>query len=286
VWGVISTSSRLSSVLSTLLLGALLARASWPWIFFAAGTLTAAVAAAVFFFLKGSPADAGLPPPSASAEGKAAPHPLDGMRLKEALLYFARSGRVWLMCVSMLCTTILMEVIGFLPLYLKETLAISPAQAATASSVFPAGCFVALLAGGFVYDKVSRKGRAPLLGGMLALSALCLALLFAMGRVPPSPAAAFAATAAILFLYGLTVAPAYYLPMSVFSIEHGGKHCGVLIGLIDAAGYFAAMLFQFGGGALVDRPGGWQSLLILLMGTAVLAAASTAWFARQDAAAS
>lgn len=283
VWGVISTSSRLSSVLSTLLLGALLARASWPWIFFAAGTLTAVVAAAVFFFLKGSPADAGLPPPSAAADGKPAPHALDGMSLKEALIYFLRSGRVWLMCVSMVCTTILMEVIGFLPLYLKETLAISPAQAATASSVFPAGCFVALLAGGFVYDKVSRKGRAPLLGGMLALSALCLAILFAMGRVPPAPTAAFAATAVILFLYGLTVAPAYYLPMSVFSIEHGGKHCGVLIGLIDAAGYFAAMLFQFGGGALIDRPGGWQSLLILLMGTAVLAAASTAWFARRDA---
>ena len=46
---------------------------------------------------------------------------------------------------------------------------------------------------------------------------------------------AFAANAVILFLYGLTVAPAYYLPMIVFSIEFGGKHCGVLIGLIDAA---------------------------------------------------
>lgn len=285
VWGVISTSSRLSSVLSTILLGTLLLRVSWPGIFFAAGAMTAAVAALIFIFLKGRPSDAGLPPPVASADGKAPPHPLDDAGLKEALLHFARSGRVWLMCVSIMCTTVLMEVIGFLPLYLMETLAISPAQAATASSVFPAGCFVALLAGGFVYDRVSRRGRAPLLGGMLALSALCLAVLFAMGRVPPAPATAFAATAVVLFVYGLTVAPAYYLPMSVFSIEFGGKHCGVLIGLIDAAGYAAAMLFQFGGGALIDRPGGWQSLLILLLATAVLAAAATGWFARQDAAA-
>ncbi len=285
VWGVISTSSRLSSVLSTLLLGTLLLRMSWPRIFLAAGTLTGAVAALIFAFLKGRPADAGLPPPRACVDGPAAPHTLDDAGLKVALRHFARSGRVWLMCVSIMCTTVLMEIIGFLPLYLKETLAISPAQAATASSVFPAGCFAALLAGGFVYDRVSRRGRAPLLGGMLALAALCLAALLAMGRVPLAPATAFAAPAVVLFLYGLTVAPAYYLPMSVFSIEFGGKHCGVLIGLIDATGYAAAMLFQFAGGAIIDRPGGWQNMLTLLLATAVLAAATTVWFALQDAAA-
>lgn len=285
VWGVISTSSRLSSVLSTLLLGTLLARLSWHGVFLAAGLLTAVVAAVIFVFLKGRPADVGLPAPEAAADSPSGPHPLDEARLGEALLYFARSGRVWLMCVSIMCTTVLMEVIGFLPLYLKETLAISPAQAATASSVFPAGCFVALLAGGWAYDKVSRFGRAPLLGGMLGLSALCVAALFAMGRVPLAPATAFAATAVVLFLYGLTVAPAYYLPMSVFSIEFGGKRCGVLIGLIDAAGYAAAMLFQFAGGAIIDRPGGWQNMLSLLLATAVLAAVTTVWFARRDAAA-
>lgn len=285
VWGVIATSSRLSSVLSTLLLGTLLARISWHGVFFTAGLITAAVAVLIFLFLKGRPADAGLPPPEAAADGPSGPHPLDGAGLGEALRCFARSGRVWLMCVSIMCTTVLMEVIGFLPLYLKETLAISPAQAATASSVFPAGCFVALLAGGWLYDRVSRAGRAPLLGAMLALSALCLAALFVMGRVALTPATAFAATVVILFLYGLTVAPSYYLPMSVFSIEHGGRHCGVLIGLIDAAGYAAAMLYQFAGGAIIDRPGGWQNMLTLLLATAVLAAVTTVWFARRDAAA-
>ena len=283
VWGVISTSSRLSSVLSTLLLGALLSRWSWPQVFLAAAALAAVVAGGVSLFLRAGPADVGLPPPAPAADAPAGPHPLDEASLKEALVYFARSARVWLMCVSLMCTTVLMEVIGFLPLYLKETLGISPAQAATASSVFPAGCLAALIAGGYVYDKVSRKGRAPLLGGLLALCVLCLAALFAMGRAPLDPGTAFVATTVVLFLYGLAVAPAYYLPMSVFSIEFGGKHCGVLIGLIDAAGYAAAMLYQFGGGALLDGPGGWQKMLTLLLATAALATATTVWFARQDA---
>lgn len=43
---------------------------------------------------------------------------------------------------------------------------------------------------------------------------------------------------------------------------------------------------KFGGGAIIDRPGGWQILLTLLLGTAVPAAATTVWFARQDESAS
>ena len=265
--------------------GRLLLLTSWPNVFVAAAALTAAVIAAISLFLKSGPADVGMPPPSAAAGGEAKPHPLDGTGLREALLHFARSGRVWLMCVSLMCTTVLMEVIGFLPLYLKETLKISPAQAATVSAVFPAGCLVALLAGGWVYDRVPRKTRALLLGGMLVFAALCLGALFAMGRASLAPETAFALTAAVLFLYGLSLAPAYYLPMSVFSIEFGGPHCGVLIGLIDAAGYAAAMLYQFCGGAIVDRPGGWQHMLVLLFTVSALATASTVWFAREDAAA-
>lgn len=281
VWGVISTSSRLSAVLSTLALGALLKAGRWPGVFAAAAAAAALLIAAIAFLLKSGPSDVGLPPPGADGGGRAAPHPLDGTGLKEALRVFARSGRVWLMCASLMCTTVLMEVIGFLPLYLKETLGISPDQAATASSVFPAGCLVALLAGGFVYDRVPRERRALLLGGMLSVSAACLAVLLGLGRLGLSPSAAFLATCVLLFVYGLTVAPSYYLPMSVFSIEFGGPHCGALIGLIDAAGYAAAMVYQFGGGALVDR-GGWTSMLVLLLAVAGAATASTVWFAKAD----
>ena len=117
---------------------------------------------------------------------------------------------------------------------------------------------------------------------MLTLSCLCLAGLLALMRFPPAGSGGFAAAVLILFLYGLAVAPAYYLPMSVFAVEFGGKRCGVLIGIIDAAGYGASMLYQFRGGAMVDQPGGWEKMLALLLVVAALAAATTASFAYQD----
>ena len=144
-------------MLSTLLLGALLARVSWPRIFLVAGASTAVVAAVISVLLKAGPSDVGLPAPGAASNEKQRPHPLDDSGLRQALLYFARSGRVWLICLSIMCTTVMMEVIGFLPLYLRDTLALPPGRAASASSVFPAGCFAALLAGGWLYDRVGGR---------------------------------------------------------------------------------------------------------------------------------
>ena len=53
--------------------------------------------------------------------------------------------------------------------------------------------------------------------------------------------------------------------MSVFSINFGGRHCGLLIGLIDAIGYTGAMVFDFVGGSVADQQGGWQSFLTILV---------------------
>src|SRR5262249_59662955 len=99
----------------------------------------------------------------------------------------------------------------------------------SASSVFPAGCFVALLVGGWLYDRVSRKGRAWLLGAMLSIAALCLVALLAMTRATLGAGTAFAATAVVLFLFGPCPAPAHYLPLGVFSVVLGGQQCGVLV---------------------------------------------------------
>jgi MFS family permease len=63
--------------------------------------------------------------------------------------------------------------------------------------------------------------------------------------------------------------PAYYIPMSVFSIEFGRSRSGVLIGLIDACGYGAMMIFLPLTGALLEAKG-WETLLSVMVGLSVL----------------
>ncbi len=84
-----------------------------------------------------------------------------------------------------------------------------------------------------------------------------------------------------LFCFGLTLATPYYLPASVFSNEFGGKHCGLLVGLVDVAGYSASMLYLIVGGRMV-RAWGWQSMIQLLLAVAVVATLITIWFAFED----
>ena len=71
-------------------------------------------------------------------------------------------------------------------------------------------------------------------------------------------------------IYGLMIAPCYLIPMSVFSVDFGGKHCGVLVGIIDAAGYLASMVFEFLGGAVADRVDGWQQFLNIILNVSII----------------
>jgi hypothetical protein len=41
--------------------------------------------------------------------------------------------------------------------------------------------------------------------------------------------------------------------MSVFSIDFGGKHCGLLVRLIDAVAYLGTMVFDFEGGSVAAQ---------------------------------
>ena len=73
-----------------------------------------------------------------------------------------------------------------------------------------------------------------------------------------------------IMIYGLMIAPCYLIPMSVFSLDFGGKHCGVLVGIIDAAGYLASMIFEFWGGAVADRIDGWQQFLCIILNVSII----------------
>jgi len=262
VWGVIATSSRASAVVSSFFLGAVLLYLPWRWVFYIAGGVTVAVMACSYLLLK-TPREVGLPPPQ---QGKSEAtiekqHPWE-KTLTKTLLFFLKSGQVWLICLAIVAMTIQMELLSFLPLYFQQTFGIATPTAAMASAAFPAGSFISVLIGGMLYDKLSSWGRVSILGFLLSVGLVSMCVLL----LNPSFGIAIAAT----FVFGFAVSPAYYIPMSVFSIEFGRSRSGVLIGLIDAGGYGAVMVFAPIAG-MVIKVEGWSAFLATMAVISLLA---------------
>ena len=109
------------------------------------------------------------------------------------------------------------------------------------------------------------------MGASLVVAILCLLSLRYLGTVEFDAQFELALTIGLIFAFGFAISPAYYIPMSVFSISFGGRHCGLLVGLIDAFAYFGAMIFDFVGGAVANKEGGWQDFLSILIVTSIIA---------------
>ena len=279
IWGILSSSSRFSSLFTTLVLGSLLLAVSWRGVIATSAVITGGVLLLLFCVLKQSPADVGLEVVASSdGDNHKRPHPLDDATVAEALLSFVRSPRVWLICVSIMCLAVLMEFQSFIPIYLKETFGLTAGIAAMTSSAFPIGCLVSVLAGGLIFDLLSKKKRIFVLGGMMVFAVFCVALLLSLPKLGLTGNVGLWTALFAIMLYGLAIAPCYYIPMSVFSVDFGGRHCGVLIGIIDAAGYLAAMVFDFLGGAVADEVDGWHQFLNILLSVSVLGSAALPLF--------
>lgn len=285
VWGVISTSSRVGVMTATLALGQLLVwKVHWRHLFYVSAGVGLLMMTLGYFFLKSKPEEVGLSLDEERGDEAASGtrHPLDEETTQGAALVFLQSPRVWLMALSMSLTTILLDFLNFIPLYLNESLGLEPGVAGKTTTVFPAGCFVAVLAAGFLYDKLSKKQRVVAIGGALACGILCLASLWGLPLMSLHPDQAFYVAATAIFFFGLAVAPAYYLPMSVFSISFGGPFCGFLICLLDMFGYAGAFFFNYYGGSLVQELG-WNVFLGGLMAVTAVATVCLSSFLYLDA---
>jgi sugar phosphate permease len=205
--------------------------------------------------------------------------PLD---LFATLRFFARADRFWLICSSLMCITILMSLVSFTGLYLSQSFEVSAGKAATAATVFPFGCLVAVILAGLIYDRLTRKQRIYFMGASLAVGSLCIAGLIWITEAPFDLTFRFNVALALILLLGVCVAPAYYLPMSVFSVEFGGARSGVLVGFIDATGYAAEAVFMPYAGRLADNPGGWTDFMWLLFVIACAGLVSTVMFLYRD----
>jgi sugar phosphate permease len=285
-WGILSTASRAGVVISSLVLGLLLIYAlgevkadtlvaenpgSWRWVPVAAGCLGLLVVLGLWWRFPKRP--------TSVLGNTEEPMQLD---LPVALSVFARADRFWLICASVMCTTLLMALVSFTGLYLAQSFGVSAGKAATAGTVFPFGCLVAVLLVGFIYDHLTRKQRAYFMGASLAVGCLCIAGLIWITEAPYDSTLRFSVALSLILLVGVCVAPAYYLPMSVFSVEFGGMRAGVLVGFIDATGYAAEAAFMRYAGRLADQPGGWTHFMWLLFVIACVALVSTTMFLYRD----
>lgn len=276
VWGVLSTSSRVGTIVATFGLGILVASVSWQALLLLASA-AGVVAAVVFNVSQKSAAsrleacrqqenlpdgDAVRPQDSVVEEQSVEPHPLDGTTLPEALLKFSQSLQFWLIIGSLTALTILWDFLLFLPLFLSESVGMSATSANMTSTAFPVGSFISVLVGGFVFDLLSRRTTAWLMGLLLLTATGCIAAFWSMPLLSISDQVARNASVVLLFVFGLCIAPCYYIPMSVFSIQFGGPHAGFLVALLDAVAFMANAVFYWFAGELAEQS--WTQFLIVL----------------------
>ena len=275
IWGILSSSSMSSSLFTSLVMGSLLLVISWRWVIASSLPIAGIFVILLFFYLKQSPTDVGLEAmPSVDGDDNEnnpnATHHLDNASLGKALISFLKSSRFWLICISIMSLTILMAFQSFLPLYLKEMFNLSPGKAGIASSVFPLGSMFSVVIGGFIFDKLTKKRRIFVLGGMMTLATGCIVILLSLPESNIQEASLPWIALSAIMIFGLMIAPCYLIPMSVFSLDFGGKHCGVLVGIIDAAGYSASMIFEFLCGAVADQVDGWQQFLHIILNVSII----------------
>jgi len=166
----------------------------------------------------------------------------------------------------LMALTCAMALLDFVPAYLMQVFKLSPSKAAMASSVMPMGSLLGLIAAIAFYDRFSRRGLRRILTIALVMATFCIVVLKYLPAFELGEAANFPAALGFIVLFGLMISPAYYIPMSIFSIEYGGPHSATLVCLIDMFGFAASASFGFIAGRLAAGVGGWPSFMNLLIG--------------------
>lgn len=283
VWSILSTSSRFSVVLATLFFGWLLSFMHWKSVAFIAAAFALVIFVGCYFFLKETPENPNffkehepinndtseeaieLAMASKQALDNKYNHPLKDTSIMAGMLAFIRSPRVWLGVIMVMMLTCMMAFLDFVSVYLMETYQLTPSQAAMASTVFPIGSLAGLLASIAFYDRFSKKGIRTMLTIALTMGLLCILTLKYLLWFNFSVEVNYVVALVAIFLFALSLSPAYYLPMSIFSIEYGGPHSAKLVCFIDAFGFAASATFGFMGGRLADSAGGWSSFMNMLI---------------------
>jgi len=281
-WGYIATASRFGTIIATLGLGFLLNYLSWHYVLYLSATIGIIMSVIWSFRVQEKPNEnQQIDQPQLQASLQHLDHPLYNKSLKFALFSFLKSSRVCLIFFAMMGLTIMTDFLYFVPIFIKESLDISEASAVMTASAFPIGSIVAVLIGGYFFDALSKKTVTKIIGFSLSNAVLCIFVIYNLSNFSFSLPTNILVIYIFLFMFGLSVAPAYYLPMSIFSIKYGGPFSGILISILDIGGYFASAVFGIITGRIADSMG-WGQVLLLLMLMGTITLVLTVWFLHNE----
>ena len=99
--------------------------------------------------------------------------------------------------------------------------------------------------------------------GLIGLSTLSVGLLWSLSSFELSTGSTQILSFILIFSFGFTFAPAYWLPVNVYVTGLGGYHIGFTLALVDVFGYISSAIFNVVAGRLAES--GWGSYLLFVM---------------------
>jgi sugar phosphate permease len=276
-WGITATSSRVHTALAAVLFGALVAAFSWRSSFVIAGSFYLVASFIFLYLIKSSPTKVGLKDLSDGVE-----HTNFSETLKSIfrwLIILKRDLCFVYISLSIMMLYVLYDFVGYAPLYLNQATGLSASDAATASAFFPLGAFFSLVIFGYLYDKLKFEYVRILVIGCLSLSTLFVGLLWSLSSFELSTGATEIVSFILIFMFGFTFAPAYWLTVNVYITGLGGHHIGFTLGLVDVFGYISSAIFNVVAGRLAESS--WDNYLLFVMAFCVFATAFLFMFFRE-----
>jgi OPA family glycerol-3-phosphate transporter-like MFS transporter len=271
VMGLVSLSFLFGDSAARLFLGWMIAWGlSWSGVFLASSAGLSSLLVLCWLGLRETPAELGLPEPPTHAStvygDGVGPAELETWRTLLGPLLRSRSfGYICLLSLG--CTLLREAFTTWSPTYFAEATDLLPAQAATASALFPFCGGVSVLAVGFGSDRFGPRGRAVVIVAGLTLCGIALFIMGSAFHGDSAVASILLVGLVALFLIG----PYSYLA-GALCLDLGGKRgAATACGIIDGVGYLGAVL----AGAPVRRLSvtlGWRGVFCVLAGVALLSA--------------
>jgi sugar phosphate permease len=275
ILGILSVSYLVGDAVARQLMGLLIQHGfNWRVLFYFAAAVAAIMLLANFLFLRESRAALGYQeartnPLSVFAQSESRPAGVS------ALLRPLFSSRAFLVvCFLSLACTIVRETFNiWTPVYLRDYLGYTIANAAGMSAVFPAVGVVSVLIAGWLSDRLGVNGRPILMFTGLTATVVALLVLMSMRSGTGGALLPLVAIGTIAFCL---LGPYSYLG-GAFALDFGGKQgSAVASGLIDGIGYLGGAVAG-DSVARISVAFGWQGVFATLAAVTALAAAGAAY---------